>query len=242
MSALARLTEENLNKQLVRPELPSEVRQFLQNCETSASRIMVSTPDEYEQAAEWRQICANFIGLIEGILAPNIKLLFTAHRAATQYRSEIINRLENADRMVMLKRQAFEILQKQVAEERQKLLEQEGHKENLEKAEVEAREMERMGEHEAAAAIREEASMAPPPAVAVAPVIPHTPGMVKNVKYTFEIVKPELLKKEFVMTVPDMEAIKAKVKQLGFQAESAVGKGAIKVRKVETESVRQSRR
>jgi hypothetical protein len=238
------MSEQNLTVQeksllaLATPALPPDIQLMVDNAQRMAESLIIETQEDYDASMAMREAFKHNLSLIDGFLGHNIELLFGLHRSATAWRTRCRLNIEQADRLVGTKRLTWYNEQQRLArakeqEDRERLrLEQETA------AKQQAAELEKQGNPEAAAEVREQALTAPPPPVHVAPEVQKSKGAVIRKRYGFRIVNPRLVKPNFLK--PDDQAIAAVVRASGEKAVDIVG--GIEVYEEQSEHIRAPKR
>ena len=135
------------------------------------------------------------------------------HKMAVALRQEFLGPLEGAKRFLFAERQSYrerqEAVRKREAEKAAEILQQQQRKE----LENEAKKMDKRGETETATLFRERARTVPLPQIAPLPAVPETEGSVLTDRWTFEIVNPDEVQREYC--TPDPKLIRPVVNALG---------------------------
>ena len=199
-----------------------------------AQEFTIETAEDYEASGSFLSLLAEKQKKVLDFFEEPAKQANSVHKFITNLRSMLVLPYTQAENVIKQRRQAWRTVKEQERQEKERQEREKAKTENEARALEEAKELEAMGEHEAATTVIERAVNAPPPPVIVQSVVPKQPGLsVKKVwKYRFKNL--DLVKDEF--WVPDESKIGAIVSKLGPDAATIVG--GIEVYPDEVESVR----
>lgn len=206
--------------------IKTEVEPKTKDMQEETQAIQVRTHAEAEAASALRNAIKEGIDQITKKLAPSKKRAHEAHRAICALEKELLAPWQAAEVAVAGKIASWHQEEERKRREAQRQAEKE-ERERREREALEAAEAaQAAGDREAADAILEEATTAP----VHAPPPPPTPtvaGTSFRQGWEFEIVKPDLLKRDFLMA--DEKAIRAAVNRMGTSAHRVVGPGALRI-------------
>ena len=138
--------------------------------------VIVDTPS-LEQAVQDRVTLGEAITRVQEFFAPLKKMAHDLHRALCSRENEILAPLERVDRAKRTAISAYKTLQDRLRAEEERRLAEERRREEEARATAEAAALERMGDHEMAAAVMDEALSAPPPTVILPDVTKQVEGL-----------------------------------------------------------------
>lgn len=181
-----------------------------------AEAFEIITPDDYENSLPLREECKRRIDAIQAFFKESKDLAFKTHRAITAQEKEMIAPYERADLVIAQKRAAFRAEQDRLDRIRENQEREAARKQQQDELLAEAARLESQGEKEAAEVVMEHAASAPAPVVVVESSIPKQAGAVVKRPWTFRIINPDLVPREYM--VIDESKIRRVVQALGKNA------------------------
>jgi hypothetical protein len=199
-----------------------------------AQEFTIETVEDYEASGSFLSLLAERQKKVLDFFEEPAKQANSVHKFITNLRSMLVLPYQQAESIVKQRRQAWRTLKEQERQEKERQEREKAKAENEALALEEAKQLEQMGEHEAASVVIERAVNAPPPPVIVQSVVPKQAGLSVKTVWKFRFKNFDLIKKEF--WIPDESKIGAIVSKLGPDAATIVG--GIEVYSDEIESVR----
>lgn len=207
-----------MSSQFIMPAMPDQkiVRKEGESLLNRSNDYKITSEDSY--IASWSLVEAHdkAIARIGEIFDPFVSGLFKLHKMAVELRSGFVQPLIASKSALLVKRQDYSREQ-----ERIKRLADEAAAEKLRAAqakelEKQAKRLEKTGDADSAAVLREEAKTLPTPKLPPTAAVPKQAGSVVKTRWLFEITDPE--KVDRLYCSPDEKKIRKIVDALGDKA------------------------
>lgn len=185
-----------------------------------AAELAVASETDYQTASDYRQVIKSMQDEIGKDLDPLVESAYRTHRGLTGLRSKALKPLADADAALLSRMKAYRLEQNRLAAEAERK-----RLDELRKAEEEERLKRAVAAVDAdlpdLADVILETPVAMPVAVSPAPPPVKTAGTTEVKKWSYEMVNPLLVKRDFLSV--DESKIRQTVKTLGPAAAEIVG-------------------
>jgi len=156
------------------------------------------------------------IAKVEEMFNPFVSGLHSLHKMAVELRDQFLTPLRQSKKILLDRRQVYRqeqdlIAKKKADEEAERL-----RKAQAKDLEKEAKQLERKGDIETAAVLREQASIMPAPVVPIVSAVPKLAGSVVKTSWKFSVENEALVPAEY--RIVDEKKIRAVVNALGDKA------------------------